>query len=137
MSFLPLKFPATRLNILCSKTFPNILDQEIFNCKLVLESEFQPFLHVSINVSRLFFIYFIPIACVASTISLMRSFVALSSLDLSAALHRKSISGASNVRFAVSLIGHISQLYMIIVFIAVLYLSILLLLLVSMPKYSV
>ena len=95
---------------------------------VVLESEFQEFFaHAHHHMSCLFFISS-TIVCVTCIISLIPSFVTLSSLALPAALRQKSISAASNIRFVVSLIGHISWLHVIILFIKVLYVSLLLLL---------
>ena len=54
--------------------------------------------------------------CVTYTVSMIRSFVTLSSLALPAALRQKSIFVASNIRFVVFLIDHISRLYVIILF---------------------
>ena len=65
------------------------------------------------HMNYLFFISS-TIVCVTCIIVLIRSFLTLLSLNLSAAFPQKSISAASNIRFVVSLIGHISQLYVII-----------------------
>ena len=81
------------------------------------------------HMSCLFFISS-TILCITYIISLIRSFVILC-LDLLAALPEKSTSAASNVRFVVSLIEIISQL-----FIKVLYVSILLLLFMFISQSS-
>ena len=62
------------------------------------------------------------------------SFVTVSSLDLLTALHQKSTSAASNIRFVISLIDYIPQLHVIIFFIMVLYIGLLLLLFVFLSK---
>ena len=68
------------------------------------------------------------IVCVSCIISPICLFVTLSSLELRAALRHKSISVASNIHFVISLSSHISQLYVVILFIMVSYISLLLLL---------
>ena len=102
---------------------------------LFWNSSFRNSLHMSIPCELSFFVSIV--VCVTCTISMIRSSVTLSSLDLPAAVRQKSIFVASKIPFVVSIIGHILQLYLIILFIGVLYISLLLVLFVSIPKYSV
>ena len=68
------------------------------------------------------------IVSVTCIISLILSFVTLSSHGFPMTLQQKSISVAFNICFVVSLFGHISQLYVIIILIMVLYIILLLML---------
>ncbi|CAH1276820.1 unnamed protein product [Diabrotica balteata] len=61
------------------------------------------------------------IVCLIPNISLMRSLVILSLLDLPAALLKKSISFAFSVANVLSFSGHTSQLYKVILFTIVSY----------------